>query len=213
MALLDMIRQEAPATDKAAETVAKLAADNDTAQARLEAARAAYGNALVDEAEGHATAASVAKLKNEVTAAQDQAGASAAALLMAQARQRASQVATQRSEHAQQWDKAVGLADARQHALDALGRTAEQFAGAWREVLRLNADLYEALPAKPDMDAAVLNVSQIETAIRRELLRTGVDWAISYPWGKETLPPFSDAYKDAAAVVQAWRSNAAGMGA
>jgi len=210
MALLDMIRQEAPATDKAAETVVKLTADNHAAQARLEAARAAYGNALVDEVEGQATAASVAKLKAEVSAAQDQASANAAALLMAQARQRNAQAATQRSQHAQQWDKSVALADKRQHALDALGRTAEQFAAAWREVLRLNADLYEALPAKPDMDAALLNVIQIETAIRRELLRTGIDWAISYPWGKETLPPFGESYKDAAAVVRAWRGNAMG---
>jgi hypothetical protein len=113
MALLDMIRQEAPAT-------VKLTADNHAAQARLEAARAAYGNALVDEVEGQATAASVAKLKAEVSAAQDQASANAAALLMAQARQRTAQAATQRSQHAQQWDKSVALADKRLLALDAI---------------------------------------------------------------------------------------------
>jgi hypothetical protein len=209
----DLMRRDIPpAGGKLLPVLDKLALDNDTAQAKLEGARVAYGNALVDEAEGHATAPQVARLKADVAEAQDRASASAAALLMAQARHRASQVAAQRSAEAAQWDQAVAVANTRQNALDALGRTAEQFAGAWREVLRLNADLYQALPAKPDMDAAFMNIPQIETALRRELLRLGVDWATSYPWGKQTLPPFSAAYEDAATVVDGWRNKANGLG-
>jgi SAM-dependent methyltransferase len=173
-------------------------------RARAEAAAEAYANALADLAEGTGDDAKVAKLKRERDAAKDTALDSSETLLALQARQRAATVASKRNADAQQWDKAVALVDARQAAFEHLGKQAKAFAESWREVLRLNGELYGVLPAKPDMDAAVLNVPQIETAVRRELLRLGVDWATSYPWGRETLPPMMDAFNGAPSVVRNW---------
>lgn len=207
MALSDLLiaKSALSASEKATATVAKLVAENDGAMATLEAALNAYGNALADYADGDGDETNVARLRKALESARIKVDASEVALRTAQERRLSTLAREALANNAQQWDRAIALADDRQKALESLSAVAVTFAKTWQEVVKLNNDLYGALPNAPDMYAAVLNVDQLEIAVRKELLRLGVGWAFSYPWGRETLPPMMDELEAVPSVFRTWR--------
>lgn len=104
------------------------------------------------------------------------------------------------------WSKAIALAEARAKALKSLSQTIRAFAEEWIEVKRLNEELYGALPAKLDLDAAKMRLNTVADLIRKEMCKQGVEWA------DETAPsvlisfrPFDEIMAETPAVIRGWR--------
>lgn len=209
MALSDLIRR--PAASGAAglaATVARLATEKQAAADALQAARERYGDALVDAAEGREDPATLAKLKAAVAEAEDKAGATAAALVMAQARHRAAQDAEQRDQAAKAWDKAVALADKRQTAVRGLSDAMGELAEAYAAYVAATAELSAALPAVPDTDAALLRRGAVESAMLTELAKLGLNLGdTTSPSILHSTPSFLDRFAGLSEMVRTWRDS------
>jgi len=196
---------------KAESTLARLTADRDSAKARLETASGAWGDALADQEEGNGDAALVAKLEKALDAAQRDFFGKDAALKAAQSRLSAAQSAAKKNEHEAEWAKVISASEARKAAANELAKSMEAFAGDYIALQEATSALLASLPERPrDIDAALLFPSHIESAVRRELYRLGVNWAFSWPYGKGSLPEFLNQFLGASKVVGQWRNDSQG---
>ncbi len=199
----DLVKRPTPE-----ELRSRLASAHVDALIHLTAAQSTWSNAVADEVEGFGgSAACVAaeKALHEAKRAEDKART---ALEAYDARIRSSAQQVETDILLAQWDKAVKLADARAAAAAKVARSAAEFAADYTNLLRLTGDLTGALPDTPDPDAAWLRASQVETSVRKELIRLDVDWAMQWAWGKPALGEFLEPFRGAVTVVQRWRDAA-----
>jgi hypothetical protein len=190
--------------EKTASMVAKLAAEHDGAINRLSQARAAYGAAQLDEAEGLTDGKVVAGLRRELAEIETLVTAKAAALAEAQRRHQQAIAVAERDTKAEQWAEAAVIARKRHSAAMKLVEATEAFATAYQAVIEINEELFKALPHNPDPAAAMTGIPDIERALQLELWRHGAHWAIVWPWGKDEIEPFAVLSDSALAVVESW---------
>ena len=182
-----------------------------SAKDKLDHAREAWSDAVADEAEDKGTPGASDKAEKALTLAKRDADKAAAALRAVDARQAKTAAGSERAALAEQWRKSETLTEARVAAANRLARSMKEFASDYNTLLRLTGDITAVLPKAPDMDAAWLRASQVETSVRKELLRLDVDWAYSWPWGKVSLTDFVEPFKGAVSVVKRWRDSALGV--
>ena len=82
------------------------------------------------------------------------------------------------------------------------------FAETYLDFLAVGTAFNNALPEKPDLDAAILYQHQAENAVRMELRRLGVEWAHPAPWGVVALPPFRPPFEATPDLIRQWRDSA-----
>jgi hypothetical protein len=194
--------------DKLGDAITRLQHERDEARRTLDAASEAWGNSLADEETGDSDTATTVQLEKQLNAATQAFKAKDAALTAAKARHGAAVVQASRDGLSEQWAKAEALANARSACAARLAKSIEDFASCHEDFLKVNADLTGALPEAPDLDAAFLRDVQVETAIRMELQRLGVDWAYNWPYGIVSIPPFTPPFEATAALVSRWRESA-----
>jgi hypothetical protein len=78
------------------------------------------------------------------------------------------------------------------------------FAADYRAVLESNEQRFNSLVTVPDPDAAMLYTALIETATRQEMVKLGLPWAFSWPWGEKELPDFAAKFEAVPALVKVW---------
>lgn len=194
--------------NKLAETIQRLTVERDAAKIRQDVASQAWGDALALQAEGDGDAPDTVRLEREMDAASKEFRAKDAALNAARARHGSAVAQASRDGLSEQWAKAEALAGARSASAARLAKSMEAFAETYLEFLAVGTSFANALPATPDMDAAILYGHQVENAIRMELRRLGVEWAHPAPWGVVDLPPFRPPFEATAELVSRWRESA-----
>lgn len=209
MSLVDLLKP-ANTPEKTAALRSRLASESLEANNQLEDARNAWAECLADEAEGTGGSAATEKAEQALQLAKQVADKAAAAVRAVEARQHATEVNSERAALAARWAKAERLAEARTKKAAGLKKTAETFAADWLSLMDLTQELNDALPLKPDPDAGLLWGSHIESAVRMELLRLGVDWAFPWPFGKVSLPEFMAPFEDTQKVIQGWKGGPRG---
>lgn len=190
------------ATERTEAAIEKLRVEGNIAKVEADTARSAYEEALCNLAEGTGDTSAVSKLKRAFDTAQDRANSLAVACEAAQRRLIATKAAEAAAALRKQWDKAIEIADNRQNALAELAAAAKIFAEYYHKTIKLNAELFSALPNKPDLDAAFMRVEQIEILVRKELQRLGVAWAFDYPW---KAPEMLDEVAGVAGLIRSWQ--------
>ncbi|HJW72588.1 MAG TPA: hypothetical protein VJ486_06990 [Geothrix sp.] len=204
MALADLLKRPDPATLRR-----RLAADLMAASERLELARKGYGEAEADLQEGVAAPAVAAKAEAELVAAKREVDRLTAALRTIDDRAQVSQVAADREALAEAWDKAVAATDARKAAAAKLAKTIEAFATDYQALIVATEAITKSLPeTAPDHTAARLFIREIEMAVRMEMFRHDIPWAIKWAWGKADLPDFLAPFDGAGLVVRRWKDRA-----
>jgi hypothetical protein len=186
--------------------VAKIAGQLEAVQADADSARIAHESALVDHAIDQQSFddKALAKLKASDDAARDRIASLSGALATARARLSAAQASNARELHRDSWNKAVSTSDMRLEAVRRLDASTKAFAADYRAAMVMNGELYQALPANPDPDAALTHATIIETLVRKELLRLGVPWAFSWPYGASSIEPMLPQFEASAELVRGW---------
>jgi hypothetical protein len=173
-------------------------------RAALAAAETGFGEALAAQMLGESDAAALQRARK----ARDAAGAAveeiAVTITALQGRLELAQAAEQLAELRERQAKARQIADARQAAFERLQTSLNTFAADYREALQLNEALFSALPAIPDPDAGMLRIANIEEALRKNLIRSGMNWALDWPWGAHGLPEFIETVGPSHGVIHAW---------
>jgi len=193
-------------SDRLAEAVSRLSAQLDSAQVDADNARTAHESSLVDHALDSSAVddKTLAKLKTAADGCRDRVASLEGALTTARARLSAAQAANDREEHRERWRAAIAVSAMKLDAEKRLAKSAKAFAEDYRHVLALNGEFYQAAPAIPDPEAAMAHATIIETAVRKELLRHGVPWAFSWPYGTVSLPEFLPQCEAAHELVKRW---------
>lgn len=189
-------------------TVDKLKADYEAALVRQESAKSAWGDALLADLDGGFAAAELDRLEKELNRAMAEAAQAKARLDSAIARASKAESDASDASLRASWKRAVALAEDRTRSAERLAEVSAKFASAYMEFLKVTADLTDALPRNLDRDAAILPRPSMDEAIRKELLRLGVDWAYSWPWGRVSLPEFLPRFRDAEGLVKTWAESA-----
>lgn len=209
MSLVDLLKP-APTPEKTAALRSRLASELLEANNQLEDARNAWIECLADEAEGTGGSTATEQAEKALHLAKQVADKAAASMRAVEARQRAAEANSERDALEARWARAERLAESRTKKAASLRKSAEAFAADWLSLLELNRELNEALPIKPDPDAGLLWEIHLETAIRMELLRLDVDWAFSWPFGKDSLPAYLPPFEGAQKVIQRWKGDSRG---
>jgi hypothetical protein len=209
MSLVDLLKPAKPHETTAA-LRSRLASELLEANNKLEEARNAWVECLADEAEGTGGAAATENAEKALLLAKQVADKAAAAVRAVEARQRATEAISEREALAACWAKAERLTEARTKKAATLKKSAEAFAEDWLSLMALTQELNDALPFKPDPDAGLLWGTHVEIAVRQELLRLGVDWAFTCPFGKVSLPEFMPPFEDTQKVIQRWKEGSRG---
>jgi hypothetical protein len=108
------------------------------------------------------------------------------------------------AEHSLQKEKASALNNARQKAFEKLQKSIDSLTRDYREVVDLNAALFGSLPTVPDIYAAKLRIDCIDEALKKALLKGGIQWAFKWPWGTFGLPEFIEEVSPAHGVISTW---------
>ena len=210
MAFADLLRKALPATSTdSTDSIARLNADLAKAQARADAAHEAWAEATADEqaAGGNDTSRSD-ELDEQLSSALREANRISKALAAVQSRQEATAATTARAGLEDRWNRAEVLASERAEVAARLAKSMEAFAKTYLDFLAVGTAFNNALPEKPDLDAAILYAQQVENAIRMELRRLGVEWAHPATWGVVNLPDFLEPFKATPDLIRQWRDSA-----
>ena len=207
MAFADLLRKAIPATST--DPAARLAADLTASQSRADAAHIAWAEATADEqaAGGTDTSRSDA-LDEDLSRALREVNKLEKALEAVQARKETSAAAAARAELETKWTQAGVLAAERCAAAVKFKRSLEAASRDYQAFIQLGSDLTAVLPEAPDLDAAMLRSTDVEIAVKKEMLRVGFDFVFSWPYGKVSLPNFLEPFEATAQLVRQWRDSA-----
>jgi hypothetical protein len=207
VAFADLLRKALPATTT--DPAARLRVVIASAQARADAAHEAWAEATADEqAAGGTNTSRSDELDESLSRALREVNKITKSLEAVQARQEATAATAARNALEDAWSRAEVLAAERAEVAARLAKAVAAFSATYLDFMKVNADLTGALPEAPDLDAAFLRDVQVETGIRMELQRLGVDWAFNWPYGKISLPDFLEPFKATPDLIHQWRENA-----
>jgi len=189
MALMDLLKPADPANTRHRVAVS-LAEAIDT----LESARSLWSNLSADdEVAGRSPSVATVKAAEALTTAKQEVDRLTGVLQTLDNRANALRDKLQRDVAEAQWTKVERLAAARSKKAITLSQAAATFAEAYEGMCRATRELHDGVRAvvkEPDMDALLLRELSVEGPVRQELLRLGVRWAFSWPWGAQELPEF-----------------------
>jgi len=120
------------------------------------------------------------------------------------ARDKAATAAKQAAEAevARLWAVALGHADARREAAQAVQEAIASLRMAFDQLVRESAAVNAAAPARLGSDGAITMPPDLENVMRLELVRAGFRWAGSWPWGLVILPSLGDRIAAANAYIR-----------
>lgn len=124
------------------------------------------------------------------------------ALATAQAKQATQQAEAEQDAKRAAWQAAVRAAEARHAAIERLAKSMAAFGADYNAVLKTNEALRAALPANGDDIANMTDRATIETVLRKELVRVGLPWCFSWPYGPATLPELMPQFEGALNVIR-----------
>lgn len=177
----------------------RLEAQLVAAEAELQTKRAVLNTLLL---ESGADGPAAAKASDAVDAAERRVKHLQAALQAAHAKHAAQQAEAKQDAKQAAWQAAARLADERHAAIVTLAASAAAFAADYSTVLKINSDLLAALPANPDSIANLTDRFALETALRKQLVKLGLPWAFTWPYGKVNLPDLLPQSEGALSVVR-----------
>ncbi|MGA2083467.1 MAG: hypothetical protein ABSH53_23095 [Holophaga sp.] len=210
MSLMDLLPNKSKATeaDHLAAVVRTLEAEHSAAQAQLEQAHRAWSAALVSEAEGRPVEGSSAdELELQLNNADRAADRAAAALEAAKVRLKWVRLRSDQATEADRWDRAETLAVERNQAVARLADSAAKFVNDYHELFKVTAELSGALPRQPDPDGAMLPRDLVEIAVRKELVRLGLPWALTGAASLQ-LEPIAQRFEGIPNKIHGWRETA-----
>lgn len=214
MALSDLLNKPIAtltgrSTDKIEAIIKRLESELVGATAESDRLKMEYETILADRAmaEQSLDDPSVTKAMNAASSAKDRESALSAALATARARLTSARNSESREALAALWSSAVSIAEKRTSLAKKLEASTTQFARDYAALLESNRALFESLPTKSDPEAAMLNLDLIEIATRKELLRQGVTFAISWPWGVHDLPNYMPQFESGESVIKRWAAD------
>jgi hypothetical protein len=178
----------------------RLEAQLTEAEKDLQTKRLALNNLLI---ESGADGPAAAKASDAVDSAERRVKHLQGALAAAQERQRVSEVQTKQDAKRAAWQGAVKAAEERHAAIMTLAKSMAAFAADYNAVLKINEALLAALPENCDAYANMTDRWSLETALRKELVRLGLDFAFSWPYGAVSLPPLLPQFDGALNVIKA----------
>lgn len=179
--------------------VSRLEAQLTEAEADLRAKRLTLNTLLL---ESGADGPAAAKAADAVDSAERRVKHLQGALGAAREHQRTLGAQTDQDARRVAWQVAVQLAEKRHAAAQKLLSSMSQFAADYRATLQANDDLVAALPANPDRDANMTDRFNLETSLRKELVRLGVQFAFAWPYGSTSIPPVLPQLEGALEVVR-----------
>jgi len=203
MKLSELLKPSDPATLRR-----KIGEAAAAAEIALTNARANYQNALTVHAEGTISEAALdaAHLALEnAKKAFDRAQSTVEALA---ARDRADAAKSSTNARIERLAKIEQLAASRTKKAAALGRVAKEFSDSYLALVASTQELNDAIrevDSQPDIDGLKLWSTHVETAVRAELFRLGIDWAFSWPYGRVSLPEFMPQFAEAEQVLRTWK--------
>jgi hypothetical protein len=178
-ALADTIRPAVRSTEQ-------ISADLETVNDELATIRSVYAEACLDCEVGipnaekrkqHAEAECLrlTKRRDELQAAST----------FAKARAAQKQQITSRENRSAQWTTAIKLAESRSKETEKLSKQLAEVSATYSKIrgasVELHSTLCSLLGDRLDLDGALLRENALETAIRFEALRAGIEWAASWP--------------------------------
>jgi predicted ATPase with chaperone activity len=191
MSVIDLIdRVRGSSVPKLETRLSAAILDRDAKQSVLDAL-------LIDGQDG----SSVMKAEAELTAASRRVLSLQSAIAAARAQQSAAQVEADeqvRRDHAR---KTLTLAEDRHRAIEKLTKAMATFVTDYNEVLKINSELLANLPMHDSM-ATLVDRYQLETCLRKELVRLGASWALSWPYGSVSIPALLPQFEGAMQVIR-----------
>ncbi len=191
------------AVDRAEQRLARAQAEADAA---VEACGAAHLAEVIDDTPADEKA--LGRLATAVAVAKSRVEAATSTLATTRANLSAAEATASREAHMARWRTAIAVSARKLDAEKRLAKSAKAFAEDYRAVMALNGEFHQAAPAIPDPEAAMAHATIIETAVRKELLRQGVPWAFSWPYGTVSLPEFLPQCEAAHELVKRWAPEA-----
>lgn len=178
MSLMDLLPKKSEA-DHLASAVDRLEAEHSAAQAQVVEARRLWQAALVNEAQGLVDDGPGAEdLQAHLSLARHAAERAAAALEAARVRLKFIKGMSAEAAESDRWDRAVSLAEVRNEVVARLAQSMAAFVSDYGELFNATTELSRALPCQPDPDGAMLHRDLVEIAVRKELVRLGLPWAL-----------------------------------
>lgn len=177
----------------------RLEAQLGEAEADLQTKQLALNTLLI---EAGADAPACTKAADAFDAAERRVKHLRGALAAARTKEAAQQVAAEQDAQRAKWAAAINLAEQRHAAIERLTKSMAAFATGYNEVLKMTEVLRAALPANHDAYAALTN-GELETAMRKQLVKLDVEFAFSWPYGKVSLPDLVPTSEGALSVIRA----------
>jgi len=187
-------------------SVVRIESELCTLSATLETAHTTYAAACLDAAEGAPGAAErLLQAESERDRVNKRIAQARAALSVAQARAQVAAEAEATAARAAAWETAVAVAEKQYaHITGKLIPAIAALAGHYRTALELREQLQAALPSTPDADAPLLRRDSLETAMRQEMARAGLEFCFSWPWGRTSLPELEKTSSGALGLIRRW---------
>lgn len=176
----------------------------DTAETELRSTTRAHTAALADYELGLADLPAVEKARAAREAASQRLTDASELVAELHTRKKLAQDVERQADLKVQRQKAALINDERRKAFEKLNESVAQLSEDYRQVLQLNEALFGALPEKPDMTAGYLRIDDIDIALRKDLLRGGLRWALDWPWGTHGMPSFIEQVSGSHGVIAAW---------
>ncbi len=197
MPLTDLIARIAP--NLTTPNTSKLQAQLAEAEAALASKQAALDSLLIaGEIDGPATA----KAADAADAAERRVKHLRGALAAAQTKQAAQRGEAEQDAKRAAWQNAVKLAEERHAAIETLAKSMVAFAADYRAVLKINSELLAHLPTNQDSMATLTDRFALETALRKQLVKLGLPFCFSWPYGAATLPELMPQFDGALSVIR-----------
>ena len=168
-----------------------------------EAARSDLGVASLDY-----DAAAVEVARKSLAKAESALVEADLALDAQRAREAAAIAGKMQADTAARWTDAERIAKARVAVAAEAEATAAKLAAQMGELLRLSFDLLHAVPKQPGDAVTLLCADAVTRAVRMELVRAGLSWALPWPYSRHEIPPLSSHTETGNAVALRERSAA-----
>lgn len=194
-----------PATpEKALATLERLEAKKREAQTLADTLQNEYARELLASEEGASLPAErKANTIKKLQSAKQEAERLEILVVAARERHKLLVEAKDSELRAQKWEEAFSLIRKREAIAEEVQSAAQIFAEKVAALQALNEDCYRIMPNRNfDWEAAFIMQDQTETAIRLLLVKLGMPWALSWPWGKEAIPDFMKNYCEAAGFIE-----------
>lgn len=190
---MNLFKQTTP--EKAWELVERLESKLALAVSEVEVAQKECGAALLAAEEGDTKATSqqrensrkrLSKAKSDVVELQ-------LAILGAKDRHQEALKRFEEDWENRQWKQVEDLSKERAALAQEIEHEAALLVEKYQRLIQVSSEMHDAAPKKEaTLTDSILSPSHVETCLRMHLHKAGLDWAFSWPWGKNAIIPLSE---------------------